>query len=322
MDVSRRRIPITGLSLALILGVGSLGGCTGWVTDTASSGAAPESTSAAPEPEAKSLLSDEESAAVTVDADLAYREVDGQKLTLDVCRAEGAAAPQAAVVLIHGGGFRAGDKGTPQWEEICRWLADAGYVAVNLNYRLAPAHPFPAAVEDVQAGVEWTRTHAQTYGIDPDRVGVLGGSAGANLAQMLGTLGEGATTQGSRVDSVVSLSGPADLTVRALQIGEPDDRQIRLVLDYLGCTRIEDCPAAEAASPITHVDPTDPPFLLVHSEQERMPVEQAQVLADALTQAGATPELLIQPGSAHATRLLADRSVRDAVLAFLQRTLG
>ncbi len=275
------------------------------------------------------LLSAEEAAAITVDADIVYRVVDGEQITLDICRADAAEADsadagstRAAVILIHGGGFRAGDKDGRQWQEICRWIADAGYVAVNLNYRLAPVHPYPAAFEDVQEGVEWTRAHAGTYGIDPDRIGALGGSAGANLAQLLGSVGEGETTTGSRVASVVSLSGPSDLTQRALELGEPDDRQIQTVLDYLDCSQITDCPAAEAASPITHVDPSDPPFLILHSERERMPVEQAQALADALTDAGATPEVRVRPGYAHATSLLADRSVQSAVLDFLERTLS
>lgn len=276
------------------------------------------------------LLSAEEAAAITVDADIVYRVVDGEQITLDICRADDAGDAEAddsgrtraAVMLIHGGGFRAGDKDGRQWQEICRWIADAGYVAVNLNYRLAPEYPYPAAFEDVQEGVEWTRAHAGTYGIDPDRIGALGGSAGANLAQLLGSVGDGETTTGSRVGSVVSLSGPSDLTERALELGEPDDRQIQTVLDYLDCSQITDCPAAEAASPITHVDPSDPPFLILHSERERMPVEQAQALADALTDAGATPEVRIRPGYAHATGLLADRSVQSVVLDFLERTLS
>lgn len=268
------------------------------------------------------LLSDEEASSITVDADVTYREVDGEPLKLDVCRAADAEGTQAAVLVIHGGGFRAGDKDSGHWQRICRWVANAGFVVVDVNYRLAPEHPYPAAVNDVQAAVVWTREHAEDYGIDPDRIGVLGGSAGGNLAQLLGTIGEGSTSAGSRVASVVSLSGPSDLTEAALALGHPDERQIQLVLDYLGCTEITDCPAAEEASPVSHVDATDPPFLILHSENERMPVEQAQALADALTAAGTEPDLLIRPGHAHSVRLLADPTVRRAVLDFLEQTLG
>lgn len=317
--MSRRRNLITAISLcALTLAAAGAG--------TAALADSPEDGSASAGPGSRHrgepLLSDEEAAAITVDADITYREVDGEQLKLDVCRADDAEGPQAAVLVIHGGGFRAGDKDSRQWQEICRWVAHAGYVAIDVNYRLAPEHPYPAAFDDVQAAVAWARDHADDFGIDPDRVGALGGSAGANLAQLLGTVGEGSTDSGSRVASVVSLSGPSDLTEAALALGEPDERQIQTVLDYLGCTEVTDCPAAEAASPISHVDASDPPFLIVHSAHERMPVEQAQALADALTEAGATPEVLIRPGHAHSVRLLADRRVRQAVLDFLEQTLS
>ncbi len=328
----RSKIHVTALSL-LILGSAhsALAGCT----EPSGAGAGEDSvpsTSTAPEPTSPTTTSapvpdPTKAGAVSVARDVVYRDVDGEQIRLDVCRArgpdgQGADGPSAAVLLVHGGAFTAGDKDAPRWQELCALLAESGFVAVNLNYRLAPAHRFPAAIEDVQAAVEWTRANAQTYGIDPDRVGVLGGSAGANLAQLLGTSGTGSTAVGSRVAAVVSLSGAADLTERALTLGEPDPTQIRRVLDYLGCTQIADCPAGAAASPITQVDPSDPPFMLVQSENESLPVEQTQVMADALTAAGVAPEVLIVPGSAHATGLLEDPSVTDAVLAFLARTLG
>lgn len=320
--MSRRRNPTIALSLValVILGLSGLSGCSTSIPAPPSDGMA--KTTSAPNGGGASLLSDEAAAAITVDADLVYREVGGEEVRLDVCRGPGGDAPRAALMLIHGGAWHAGDKDTPQWQEICRWLADAGYVVVNLNYRLAPEHVFPAAIEDVQAAVQWTRDNAETYGIDPDRIGALGGSAGGNLAQLLGTSGDGPTTAGARVTSVISLSGLAELTEAGLRIGEPDADQIQRVLDYLGCPAITECPQAEAASPITHVDPSDPPFLLAHSEDENLPVEQAQVMADALTEAGASPEVRIRPGTAHATRLLAHRIVRDGVLDFLDRTLG
>lgn len=268
------------------------------------------------------LLTDEEAAAITVDRDIVYREVDGTEVTLDVCTAPDPEGLRAAVVLIHGGAFTAGDKDRRPWPLICRWLADAGYVAVNINYRLAPEHEFPAAIEDVQAAVRWTRANAGTYGIDPARVGALGGSAGANLAQLLATSGEGATTEGSRVASVISLSGASELTAAGLQLGEPRAEAIERVLDYLGCTEIENCPAAASASPISHIDPTDPPFLLAHAREDRLPVEQTERMAEALSDAGLDPEVLIRPGRAHASLLLFGRAVQDEVLDFLDRTLG
>lgn len=332
--MSGRRNLITALSL-LVLGMAGLTGYASWLGTPASADPGPGgggSSNGSPRHRGNPLLTDEEAAAIPVERDVVYREVDGEQLELDVCSppegdgsegdsSEGAGS-YAAVLLIHGGGFAAGDKDARAWQLICRWLANSGYVAVNLNYRLAPEHPFPAAIVDIQAAVAWTREHAEDYAIDPDRVGVLGGSAGANLAQLLGASGEGSTLTGSRVSAVVSLSGPSDLTASGLDLGTPDDRQISTVLDYLGCDDITDCPQAADASPITQVDATDPPFLLLHSRHERIPVEQAQAMADALTAVGDSPDLLIRPGRAHSLRLLADDSVQEAVLDFLERTIG
>lgn len=336
--MSRRRVLITALSATI--GLAAISGCAGSGAADIGKVAADEGMAAAPEVGADEegtmdpavleaietdLLGPGGAARIDVDSDIVYREVDGELVLLDVCRSsedQGEPDPRPAVMLIHGGGFHAGDKDRPQWQLICRWLADAGYVAVNLNYRLAPEYPFPAAIEDVQAAVEWARANAAAYGIDPERIGALGGSAGANLAQLLGTSGTGSTTEGSRVAAVVSLSGAADLTERALDLGEPLERQIRAVQSYLGCSDLTDCPASTDASPITHVDATDPPFLLAQSDRESLPVEQTEVMADALAEVGATPQVLIEPGTAHATRLLHDRPVRELVLDFLDQTLG
>lgn len=323
-----RRILIAGLSLLLLLALAALSGC-GAKTRTSgnndSDAGASTGGGAGPDdgpPARFSLLSDDERAAITFDRDIVYREVDGEDVKLDVCRVEDADEPRAAVLLIHGGAFNGGDKEDPEWQEMCAWLANAGYVAVNLNYRLAPQHEFPAAIEDTQAAVEWTRQEADKYGIDPDRVGTVGGSAGGTIAELLGTSGEGSTTEGSRVASVVSLSGAADLTERALQLGNPAQSQIRNVLAFLGCRNLANCPAGEEASPVTHVDPSDPPFFLAHADGDRVPVQQTEAMAEALTGVGAQPEVLIRPGQAHASRLLIDVEVQDAVLDFLARTLG
>lgn len=323
--MSRRGSLITAASL-LVLGMAGLTGCSGWL-DTPAKADAPPGGSPGPTRHANGrLITQEEAAAIPVVHDIVYREVDGEQLALDVCsppQGDGADSdgPYAAVLLLHGGGFAAGDKSDRPWQVICRWLANAGYVAVDVNYRLAPEHPFPAAIEDVQAAVEWTREQSEDYAIDPDRIGVLGGSAGANLAQLLGAAGTGSTTSGARVSAVVSLSGPSDLSETALDLAQVDDRQIQTVLNYLGCSDLANCPQAQAASPITQVDATDPPFLLLHSRDERIPVEQAQAMADALDAAGTDSDLVIQPGHAHSVRMLQEQGVPDAVLQFLDRTL-
>ena len=102
-------------------------------------------------------------------------------------------APRAAIVVVHGGSWRRGDKANLNWRAVCQWLATAGYVTVSINYRLAPAWSFPAQLDDVQDAVRWLRDPAvvDRYNIDPDRIGAFGGSAGGNLVSLLGTVGTG-----------------------------------------------------------------------------------------------------------------------------------
>jgi acetyl esterase/lipase len=251
-----------------------------------------------------------------VDTDVVWRTVDGIDLTLDAFVPARRRASRPAVLLIHGGGWTQGDKSN-HYDE-ARQLAELGYLAFSINYRLAPNHPYPAAVDDVQAAVRWLRKPAQVkeYGINTKRIGALGGSAGAHLAGMLATLGEGSLKREARVRAAVSWSGPMDLvTVRGVGVDGP-------VSTFLGCRPsapvCEDI-AAEA-SPITHVDGSDAPLLLAHSESEFVPVEQAEVMAAALEDADVAHELIILPGARHARGFAAD--VWDETVAFFERYLG
>ena len=106
---------------------------------------------------------------------------------------------RAAIVVVHGGSWVPGNKADIAWRAVCQWFASAGYVAFSVNYRLAPASVFPAAIDDVQSAVGWLRGDEQItrFNIDPDRIGAFGGSAGGNLVALLGTLGSGDRTTGS-----------------------------------------------------------------------------------------------------------------------------
>lgn len=244
---------------------------------------------------------------VKVTRDVTYRTVGGEKLGLDVYRPAKKGKDRPAVVVIHGGGWRGGDK--QALAEQGNQLAQRGFVAFSVNYRLAPAHPYPAAVDDVKAAVEWVRKHAKDYGVDPKRIGALGSSAGAHLTGMLATVGEGALDRGHRITAGVSWSGPMDLT----PIGAG------AVVSFLGCAP-DACPDKYTdASPITHVDKTDAPMLIVNSANELVPQSQADAMKAALDAAGVANEVIILPGTAHA-RAYANR-VWDQTVAFLENYL-
>jgi acetyl esterase len=258
---------------------------------------------------------------VTVLADLEYGSVDGVSLRLDACLPpdhDPTAVAVPGILVIHGGSWTEGRKDSVGWRAVCTWLAAAGYPAFSIDYRLAPEFTFPAGFDDVQAAVEWLREDAQVerFGLDPARLAVFGGSAGGNLAALLGTTGAGALTSGSRVAAVVELSGPADLTGVAVT-----DDFTPLQLSYLGCTSYQTCEQAEAASPAFQVDDTDPPFFIAHSTTEKIPLAQSERFVEQLRDAGIDVEFLVADGTLHSIALL-DDDLKARILEFYARTVG
>jgi acetyl esterase len=240
---------------------------------------------------------------VAIDSDVVYRTVDGEDITADVYLPDDSGTARPTVLVIHGGGWTGGDKGSVAWAGL--GLASLGYVAVAVNYRLAPDHPFPAAVRDVRAAVRWLRDPRQieTYGIDAARIAATGGSAGGHLAAMLGTLGRGPLDRGSRVAAAVSWSGPLDLTKEAEEV-ENGERARSDIPVFLGCER-KQCPARRArrASPHTHVDKTDAPMLLAYAATDIVPSRTARPLVRALERDGVEHALLVSAGSGHSETL-------------------
>src|SRR6476469_216257 len=110
--------------------------------------------------------------------DIEYSNPDNQHLQVDLARPDGE-GPYPAVVCIHGGGFRAGNR--QSYDGLIKKLAKNGYVAITVEYRLAPKYPFPAAIYDVKAAVRWLRANATKYHVDPNRIGATGDSAGGHL---------------------------------------------------------------------------------------------------------------------------------------------
>ncbi|MET1019062.1 MAG: alpha/beta hydrolase [Microterricola sp.] len=228
-----------------------------------------------------------------------------------------------AVVSIHGGSWARGDKANDDWRNVCQWLASEGFVAYSLNYRLVPEALFPAAIDDVALAVEWMRTpaNASRFGIDPARIGAFGGSAGGNLAALLGTRGTGPLDEGSRVAAVAELSAPTDLRREAVLRDGGNELLQTIITRYLGCEEWTLCPQAEDASPSTFVDRSDPPFFIGHAASEFIPLAQAQNFAGVLDAAGIGVEYAVVPGDDHSIGIL-DEAMRARVAAFLHAELG
>ncbi|HEX9416996.1 MAG TPA: alpha/beta hydrolase [Gaiellaceae bacterium] len=249
---------------------------------------------------------------VRVSRDVVYAQRGGVAVSLDVYRPPTVGRHRPAVILIHGGGFRRGDKAA--LAPFGMRLAGRGWVAFSVNYRLAPQFLFPAGVEDVRAAVRWVREHAQRYGVDPPRIGALGSSAGANLAAILGTWGSGRLDRGSRIAAYVSWSGPMDFSIEARARDASS-----VAHPYLGCS-LDQCPETWAnASPITHVDRTDAPAFLANSLDEIVPVANATAMAERLRAVNVPTTVRLVPGSRHATAYAED--VWADTLSFFDRYL-
>lgn len=261
---------------------------------------------------------------VVFEKDIGFANPDNQHLQLNMARPAEGNGPFPAVICIHGGGFRAGTR--DGYDGLIRQLAERGYVAVTVTYRLAPKYPFPAAVYDVKAAVRWMRANAAKYHINPDKIGATGGSAGGHLAQYLGvTAGvkelegdEGNLSQSSRVSCVVNFFGPSDLT---RSYGKSVDAAEVLPL-FLGGD-VEHARAKHIyASPLYWVTPTAAPTLCVHGTKDPyVAYEQAVWLVDKLLATGVEAELVTMQGAGHGFGGEQAKQADAALFAFFDKHL-
>jgi acetyl esterase/lipase len=208
-----------------------------------------------------------------------------------------------AIVYIHGGAFRWGSHEGP--EHLV--TAQRGYFSANVEYRLTDGATWPAQIHDVKAAIRWLRAHAAEYGIDPDRIGAWGHSAGACLSMLLGTSGDvpelegdlGETGVSARVQCVVSYFGLSDFIALVEQL--PDQAKADSPAGLLFGGPVPEHEAeARLASAITHVSADDPPFLLLHGAKDVvLPYRQTEALYEALKAAGVEAEYELLPEAGH-----------------------
>ena len=256
---------------------------------------------------------------VIFETGIEYAKPSGaEPLHLNLARPKNAEGPLPAILCIHGGGFRAGKRDS--YDGLCIKLASEGFVAVTMTYRLSPQYKFPAAVEDSKAAVRWLRANASKYGIDPNRIGVTGGSAGGHLAQFLGVTSDvrgfegdgGNPEQSSKVNCVVNVYGPSDFTK---SYGKSVDAAEVLPL-FLGGNLQTALPAHLRSSPLYWVTPNAAPTLCIHGTEDKYVAhEQAVWIIDKLKAAGVEAELLTLQGAGHGFKgedaIKADKALLD-----------
>ena len=238
--------------------------------------------------------------------DVEYARVGEHRLLLDLYLPPQSPKQVPLAVWIHGGAWRAGSKDSVPVE---RWLQQ-GFAITSIEYRLSPVARFPAQIHDIKAAIRWLRGNAKTYAFDSNRFIIAGSSAGGHLAALVGVsngipalegdLGDLKSTSSdvqaivsffgaSNLESILSQSTSHGLSVRipALELllgGQPDQKQ----------------DLAKLASPVTHVDATDPPLWLIHGDADpQMPIEQSHELQQRYTDLRLKVDFEIVNGGKH-----------------------
>ena len=254
----------------------------------------------------------------------------GTPLAMDISLPVPHAALAPAVLYVHGGGWEHGNRlGGGFLEQLRPALLQQGFVVASIDYRLAPKDRWPAQIVDTKCAVRYLRAYAGAYGIDARRIGAWGGSAGGHLVSMLGTADESAgfdlgewSDQSSRVQAVVDLFGPADLTAGGWE-SDPSGT----VREVFGATPGTGNEILAKASPVTYVSKDDPPFLIIQGDADHtVPASQSQTFAAKLQAAGAPATLLMVKGGPHGLGDPREQPGPDAIVArivaFFVRTLS
>ena len=224
--------------------------------------------------------------------------------------------PAPAVLLVHGGGWERRSRKDMTW--IAEHLAGRGFAVMNIDYRFAPEHTFPAQLHDLQIAMNWLHARAGAYNLDRNAISAFGFSSGAHLVSLLAVIAESQHPLNqphggadARPVAVVAGGLPADL--RTFGSG-------KLIRQFLGGD-LQDIPGVyEAASPITHITAGTPPFFLFHGAQDMLvPADQARALRARLAEHHVESELYLMYLRGHITSFLTAGNAVEKATDFLIR---
>jgi len=248
---------------------------------------------------------------INTQRDIIYSTVNNVEVKLDIYRPKTEPAILLpAIIGIHGGGWGSGDKADyAKWAPL---FSQHGYVTVSINYRLKHVAPFPAAVEDCKTAIRWLRANAEKYGIDPNRLGAMGASAGGHLALMVGYVDKASGLEGkgneifsSNVKAVCSIAGITDLTEWAKVSDGP--------LEFIGGKPDEKPHEYKLASPMTHVTKGAPSTFLIHSEDDHsVPIAHSEILFNRLQELGVTSSFLRVKNAKHPLNVIEGKLIEPS----------
>jgi acetyl esterase/lipase len=271
-------------------------------------------------------------AGTTVERGLVFSQAGSVALALDLYRPEKVSGSLPVVVWTYGSAWGGGNQQVQAAN--ASWLAQHGYAVAVIDHRGSGVAQWPAQAHDVKAAVRWLRAHAAQYTLDGARFAAWGESSGGHLSSILGLTGDvaelegdgGSPGQSSRVQAVVDFFGPSDflqmeahkLTPNAMAHDPASSPESRLV----GGAIQENKDKVARANPITYITPDDPPFLIVHGEQDALvPFHQSELMYEALKKAGRDVTFYKIAGAGHGGPAFYNDLTKAMVLAFLDRTL-
>lgn len=265
--------------------------------------------------------------AVNKISDVTYATVDGDALNLDIYLPIGAENPRL-LVWVHGGAWRNRTKAAVRPD----YLVSHGYALASVDFRQSGVAKFPAQVHDINGAIRFLRANATTYGFDATHIGILGASSGGHLAALVGVTNGHDQLEGevgefddesSDVDAIVSYFGASNLTT-ILQQSTPHGLRVRVpALDAFLGGQPDDIPeTAKLASPVFHLDSSDPPLLLLHGDQDpQMPINQAHELHGAYQGLGLQSEFEVLYGASHGGDQFYEDRVNEMVKNFFDTHL-
>ena len=259
-----------------------------------------------------SIASDAVPSSVRVERNHSYADRETGPLQLDLYLPREAAVPAPVVVLVHGGGWRSGERSN--LAPLAVRLAARGYAAATVSYRLSPTARYPAAIHDVKDAVRWLR---QRRDIDPRRIAVAGGSAGGQIASLV-------AVTSNDIQAAINIDGLSDFTSGAARVHEDDPAKNPSAAGAWFGGRYAEKPALwHDASPTFHVSRHSPPMLFIGSGEPRFSVGRDEMMRK-LKAHGVTAESIIIPGTPHSFWLFDPwlAPTVDATVDFLDRVLG
>ncbi|MDF1660794.1 MAG: alpha/beta hydrolase [Planctomycetota bacterium] len=250
-------------------------------------------------------------------SNVVYGKGGDKELHMDIAIPKGK-GPFPAVVAIHGGSWRSGNK--MMFLPLIARLAKLGYVAVTIEYRFAPKYKFPAQIEDSKCAVRYLRANAKALKIDTKKIGAIGFSAGAHLALLLGTMNKadglegkgGHASHSSKVQTVVNYFGPTDVRTFSGKIIE----------DFLGGSKKDKPEVYKKATPLLYLDKSDAPVITLHGTKDPLvPYKQALDLDKALKKLGIANQLWTAKDEGHGWGGEKLEKSAQAAIAFLDKHL-